>query len=486
MQKFDEIEEKYATAHIRVCGDDNLVGILRVAQRETAIDLFSSKSFHLEKSQKGWFDLELMGPDGRKIFAHNAITTSMGRHHSQESGVSHFASVHPNILVMDSRGLNSDRRVAAVQFRIDGLKNFFYHQYTEPLDCYCMSDEEKANLLSLRYNQELEKDFNSPAFAFVVHELREILNFRVAERLYRVWMSGNEAYSWGHDIQFHAFPTAAIFFDAPVTIEEALDRVWEWRRFFVQLAMQHLNFESIGFYSSHDERATVGSVYLPNVEKQIPLTGHGKLGPAHLPLNSWSDRDALSVAMQTWLKRSDTRKAFRARLDRVINNINRRTDQMDLIELSAGIDSLAELDHKDNYPDGAVWAMAEAACNIATEYSVNASADRIYGILAQLQRRSLAEKMKEMGRRAMPDADLEEIELVVSTARRCRDEATHRGAVSEQRQSQLGPAVDALASMCVAFDLCDAGVPSRPSSDFSCYWAIRFRDAVAELKRMRG
>ena len=486
MQRFDEIEEKYAVAHVRVCSEEDLVGVLRVAQRETAIDLLSRKFFHLERSQNGWFDLELMGPDGRKIFAHNAIAMSKGKHQPQDHGTTHFASVHPNILVMDSRGLDSDRRVAAVHFQVEGLKNFFYYQYTEPLDCSGISEEARATLLGMRYDQEQEKDFNEPAFAFIVHELKEVLEFRVEKRLYRVWMGGNESYSWGQHFQFRIRPTAAILFDEPVTIEEALNRVWEWRRFFVQLAMQHLNFEAVGFLASHDDRAAVGSVYLPNIDKRKAAEGHYKLGPACIPLNSWNEREALSVAMRTWLEQSDTRKAFRARLDQVIDKINRRTDQMDIIELSAGIDSLAELDQKESYPEGAVAAMAEAAGSAAADHKVALSVDRLRSILAQLQRRSLAEKMRELGRRAMPEVDIQDIELVISTARKCRDDATHRGAVSEQRQSQVGPVVEALASMCVAFDLRDAGVPRRSSNASSCYWVIRFSDALAELKRQLG
>ena len=130
--------------------------------------------------------------------------------------------------------------------------------------------------------------------------------------------------------------------------------------------------------------------------------------------------------------------------------------------------------------------MAEAAGSAAADHKVALSVDRLRSILAQLQRRSLAEKMRELGRRAMPEVDIQDIELVISTARKCRDDATHRGAVSEQRQSQVGPVVEALASMCVAFDLRDAGVPRRSSNASSCYWVIRFSDALAELKRQLG
>lgn len=485
MLNFEQIEEKYSAAHVRVCNEEGLAGILRVAGRDTTIDLLSPKFFHLEKGEDGWFDLEMMGPDGHKIFAHNALSAGTGNCYGHGTETTHFASVHPNILVIDSRGLDEDRHVGAVRFHIEGLENFFYYQHAEPLDRSCMSDEAKAILLGMRYNPDEEKDFAAPEHVFIVHELKEALDFRVETRRYRVWMGGSETFGW-HRIGFRVYPTAEIFFDQPVTIDEALNRVWEWRRFFAQMAMNHLNYIGIGFRASHDLRATVGSVYLPNTDRR-KKDGRGPydLHPAHLPLNGWSERDALAEAMQKWLARNSERRAFRARLDRVIENMNRRMDQMDLIELSAGIDSLAELGGKEAFPEGTIDRMVEAAHGAAAEKNVMVEPDRLRGILSQLQRRSLAEKMKELGRRAMPDHDFNDIELIVSTARKCRDDAAHRGAVSEQRQALIGPVVDALASMCVAFDLRDAGVPRKSSNASSAFWSVRFRDAVHEIRAIQ-
>ncbi|MCJ2189029.1 hypothetical protein [Novosphingobium beihaiensis] len=486
MYTFEEIEEKFAAAHVRVCGKDDLAGILRIAKRDTTIDLLSSEFFHLEGGDHGWFDLEMIGPDGAKFFAHNALSSGTGNRSGRDRQTLHFASVHPNILVMDSNGLDANRHVAAVRFHIEGIENFFHYQYTEPLDCFGMSEEARATLLDMRYNPEQPKDFAAPDRVFIVHELGEVLDFKVEERRYRIWMGGNGGFGSWHRIRYRVFPIAAISFDEPVTIDEALDRIWEWRRFFVQLAMQHLSFEGIGFLANHDDRAAIGSVYLPNTDRRKRERGYYELHPAYIPLNRWGDRERLAGAMQTWLKRDGRRRAFRARLDRVLDNMNRRMDQMDLVELSAGIDSLNELDSKTKFPSGTVDAMVEAAGKAAEGQKVGIDPGRLRGILSQLQRRSLAEKMKELGRRAMPDADFKDIELVVATARKCRDDAAHRGAVSEQREAHIGPAVEALASMCVAFDLCDAGVPRRTSNDAQCFWAIRFRDAVAELKRMQA
>ena len=484
MLSFEQIEEKYSVAHVRVCEEESLAGILRVAGRDTTIDLLSAKFFHLEKGENGWFDLEMMGPDGHKIFAHHALSAGTGNRYGPGTETTHFASVNPNILVVDSRGLDEDRRVSAVRFQVEGFENFFYYQHAEPLDSSHMSDEAKAVLLGMRYNPDEEKDFAAPEHVFIVHELQEAIDFRVEARRYRVWMGGSETFGW-HKIGFRVYPTAEIFFDQPVTIDEALDRVWEWRRFFAQMAMNHLNFIGIGFRASHDPRATVGSVYLPNTERR-KNNGRGPydLHPAHLPLNGWGERNALAEAMRKWLEQNSSRRAFRARLDRVIQNMNRRMDQMDLIELSAGIDSLAELGGKEAFPAGAIDSMVEAARGAAANKNVIVEADRLRGILSQLQRRSLGEKMKELGRRAMPDHDFNDIELVVSTARKCRNDAAHRGAVSEQRQAQIGPVVEALASICIAFDLRGAGVPCKTSNVSSAFWSVRFRDAVYGLKAM--
>lgn len=487
MLTFDEIEQKYTTSPIRVCGPDDITGVLRIQRKDTSIDLVHPKFFHFESGENGWFDLEMVGPDGRCIYAHNALSTGTGSYTSSELSPAYFASIHPNALLFDSRGLNENRKIRKVMFRIRNLNYFFNYQYTESLDCFELSDEVKNSIQGIRYNPDMEKDFFAPAGAFLIHEMNSPIDFNVEGRRYEIFTGGVGSLGSYHGIKFDINTTAAIYFDDPVSIDDAMDRVWEWRRFFIQMAMQYLPYEGMWVQAQHDDRTPVASLYLPNTDRgDVAKKHYYEIHPAYLPLNRWNERAHFTAAMQKWIAKEHERRAFRARLDQVIKSMNRRTDQMDLIELAAGIDSLSELSSKLAFPDGSIDAMVDAAQRAAVASKLEISPDRLRGVLSQLPRPSLAEKMKELGRRAMPEADFADIELVVSTARKCRDDATHRGAVSEQLQHLVGPAVEALASMCVAFDLRDAGVPRRTGSDSSAFWAIRFRDAVQNLRYLKN
>ena len=488
MLTFEEIEKKFAVSPVRLQGRD-VTGVLKVARDETAIDFISTKFLHFEGGENGWFDLELTGPDGRGILVHNAIRNGSGSHMAEGMSTAFHASVRPNVLVFDSAGLDAQYRVAAVVVRLEKLEHFFDYQYVELLSCHELPEATKSALKAMRYGEEddeTEKDFFAPAHAYLIHEMNEILQFRLDDRLYKVWTGGRSGsmLSW-HKASFEAFPFLGIYFDAPVSIDEALNRVWEWRGFFTQMAMCPLCPESIYFQRGHEVLSPMGSVYLPNSKRSgdYPPILH-EPHPAYLPLNRWNEREALSAAMQKWLSCYDGRRAFRGRLGRVITEMNWRSDQTDLLELCAGIDSLAGLDTKTAFPKGTIRQMAESAQQAAKEREVTIGLDRLCGVLGGLQRRSLAEKMKELCKRAGL-ATSSEIDILVKTAREIRDDIAHRGTASEQRNPLIAPVVEALAALCVAFHLHSAGVPpKRAANDFDSPWKRRFSHAMRELKQM--
>ena len=92
--------------------------------------------------------------------------------------------------------------------------------------------------------------------------------------------------------------------------------------------------------------------------------------------------------------------------------------------------------------------------------------------------------MKELCKRAGL-ATSSEIDLLVKTAREIRDDIAHRGTASEQRNPLIAPTVEALAALCAAFDLHNAGVPSkRAANGFDSLWKLHFHDAMGELKQL--
>lgn len=489
MLTFEQIEQKFAVSPVRLQGRE-VTGVLKVARGETAIDFISANFLHFEGGENGWFDLELTGPDGGGIHIHNAIRNGSGMYIEDGMSAAFHASVRPNVLVFDSAGLDAEHRVGAVVVRFEKLEHFFDYQYVEPLSCHELPKATISALKAMRYGEgdgKNEKDFFAPAHVYLIHEMNEILQFQLDDRLYKVWTGGRSGsmLSW-HNASFEVFPFLGIYFDAPVSIDEALNRVWEWRGFFTQMAMRPLCPESLYFQRDHEACSPMGSVYLPNSKR----TGHypailHDLHPAKVPLNRWDEREALSAAMQKWLSCYDDRRAFRGRLERVIGEMNWRIDQTDLFELCAGIESLAELDTRTVFPKGAIKQMAKSAQQAANERNVNIGLDRLCGVLGGLQRRSLAEKMKELCKRAGL-ATSSEIGLLVRTAREIRDDIAHRGTASEQRNPLIAPAVEALASLCVAFDLHDAGVPpTRAGNGINSLWKERFQQAITELQRLR-
>jgi hypothetical protein len=163
--------------------------------------------------------------------------------------------------------------------------------------------------------------------------------------------------------------------------------------------------------------------------------------------------------MKSWLSASASRRAFRGRVDGVIEHMQRGTRQSDVSELCAGIDSLGELKQKSSLSKKLIESASQAAFLAFGESAPSITVERISGMLGQMQNRSLSEKMLALAALAFPENYQTDAELIISLASKMRQDSVHRAAVRDQLNSALQPVVEALACLCIAFDLGQSGVP---------------------------
>ena len=73
-----------------------------------------------------------------------------------------------------------------------------------------------------------------------------------------------------HSLTLSAVATAMIRFDSPVLLDEALDAIWSWRRYFQQIAMRPLPFLTLGCRTGVKRGDRWSELYLPNLEGAAP------------------------------------------------------------------------------------------------------------------------------------------------------------------------------------------------------------------------
>lgn len=384
--------------------------------------------------------------------------------------------VFPNIVVEDVRGLTNATQVQRISFRLRGLHNFFHYQYAEELRLSGATPEQREALRGLRHSPERVRVFD-PIDGYLVHRLPEILSFQVEDRTYRVGSAGQMSGGAWNRIDARMYPVATIDFPAPVPLDTALDRIWEWRRFFSQLAMLPLAFRGIAVQGSLEARAPSTNVYLPNLKHPKKATGHYALSAAYLPLNLWEDREMLSETMRAWLSRSTERRVFRSRLDRAIEHLDRRINPDDLLGLASAVEALPQQAANSALTPDVLDAMAIAAHNVPGANTLERN--RIRGLLGTLQHPSLASKLQSLGE-GLPSVSAADVALIARYTVSIRNVSAHGGALAEQTQPRVAPTIEALATLCAYYDLRASGLPDSAISRLMPL--KRYRSAMQELR----
>lgn len=484
MEDFRALEAAFKRTPVRVSGAPDISGVLRLRGGKTSLRLSSSKFFHYDGSaEDGWFNLTVRSADGRELYLYHAITTASAQHHWGEGAeVAHTMTVYPNFVFDNVRGLDEDHRVRSIAFKMEGLEHFFSYRNTELLNAFDLSAAQNEALRSMRFHADQEDGPFDPQEVYVVHRLPTYLDFAVADRRYRVWTSGRFTGGGMHRISAVTAPTAEIQFDAPMELDDALDRLWEWRRFFTQMALEQLPFRAITVRGSQGMKGPSANAYLPN-SKRNPRTAKGiyELKPRRLALNSWAERQQLADAMKCWLEREDSRSTFRARLDRVIARMHKRVDPSDLLDLASAVDSLSELAAASPLPRDVLSRMAMSAFDAASSVE-GVTIERITGLLGGLQRPSLTTRFTALGTKLTPPLASTDAELLARASAKIRNASAHGGAMDDQSLPRVRPTIEAMTALCARFDLETCGVPARTAHDAQSVPKWRFEEAMQNLK----
>ena len=485
MEDFAALEAKFRRTPVRLLDHDGVSGVLRLRGRKSLLSLTSEKFIQFQQSdENGWFDVRVKAPDGREILLHHAFNSGTSEHYLRGTSV-YSASIFPNIVIDDIKGISEDHKIQRIRFRFRGMRNFFYYRHTEALRGYPLSTALIDEIRAVRHPTSQDDGIFAPRELYIVHDFPIFLDFKIDDRAYQVWAGGRSAGGYSARIDARTYPICSITFDSPVSIAVALDRVWEWHRFFIEMAMQPLPFKTVSVEGSTDYDTPSANVYFPNLKQRVRIKN--EVSPRYVPLNFWRDRERLGGAMQNWLSRNAMRKGFRGRLARVIDRISQRIDPTDLVELGSAVDSLDELKMPASLlPREVLNAMADAAHSAAVAAGAAIDHGRVRDLLGAIQRPSLSKRFMALGAAVSPPVIENDIRILANSAAQIRNDSAHGRDLNAQTQPRLYPTVQALTALCVRFDLQTCGVPIRSSADAPSIMQQRFEDGMEQLRQLQA
>lgn len=463
MRSFEELEEKYA--QLSVHGKSRISGFLKLAGRSTEAELSGPKPFAFQKDESGWFDLDLEAKDNNRVLLHDVVVLrsdvpwiKLRRHH---------ATLYPNFVIFNSQFLRRDRKIHKIAFRLDLFKNFFHYQSLEWHPAGRSDSDVMNTITKLREavksrndgkGYEREYDFDDPHDIYVLHRVPRPISFEANRNTYEVWF-GSKVHAGINGVQLDAMPTAIIRFGTPVPMDHALDALWEWRRFFSQLAMERLEPNAVAARSKGVRGRSMADFYLPNVRVEKERRGRSRLNPGTAPYNTWNERAKLADLMREWLNREKSRKSFRVLLDHVLNVRLERVSFEDIVSLCSAVDGLEELSSRTDLSKDALRAMAAAAFEAGQRTGLNVDHDRISSVIGMLKNRSLPDQLRALFACVVDVLDGPNQKLLLASVMELRTIAAHGGAILESSTPKLAATVDALAAICVLFELTTSGVP---------------------------
>ena len=309
MRNFEELENEHrqTTVIVDMPGQTGH-GVLALDGHSTTIKLLSPSPLKARRDENGWFDFHLKSGDGAEIFVHNGLFTRPGLPNHNAAEIE--SAMFPNYVAFRAKHLTVAGQVTSISFTAMKLIDFFYYELIERQSLYYATPKIKKALQAIR---KLEKkyprdyEFFAPDSLILTHRLPRVMEFRVADRKYSIFVGVSGSFGYTAE-SIRAVPRATIEFDQPVTIESALEHAWDWRRFFSQLAMQPLPFESMSARAKGRPRG-YAELYLPNLREKPPSRlGMFDFHAGVAPLNSWKDRHQLAKTMQGWLEKQPERR----------------------------------------------------------------------------------------------------------------------------------------------------------------------------------
>ncbi len=343
MKSFEELEKEHQQTLVQL--DDahskQAEGLLQLQQDTTEVRLSTSERFQFSVDENGWFDLRLRENSGAVILLQDAI--SLGRRRYFGSASKRVEErIFPNIVVFGADHLSDDALVKTITFSFPGIEQFFFYPYFDDV----VIQDQSADLVDKLFSKKRDGlEVFRPVIAFLANLMPDkLMEFEIEDRCYSVSSLFGYSATVGTKLEAFNQPVAKIDYQSSVTINDALEDVWTWKRFFEQVAFTSLSVNKLSVRSEGMEPYAFSDIYLPNVSLIEP-----EIHPGDVPLNMWKERADLAETMKSWLLIDRKRQLFRTSVSQVINSSKKRVSLNDVVMLCAGLESLSELEGEKNY-----------------------------------------------------------------------------------------------------------------------------------------
>lgn len=257
----------------------------------------------------------------------------------------------------------------------------------------------------------------------------------------------------GHEIR--VTPIVSVIFEKPVSVDEAVNRIWRIKGFFDQLSLCDLRIKAISF-SKFKKGWPRAEVYLPNEHRKTAkrlLDVH----PTNVPFSRWAERKKFQACLLRWLAHSEERRFFRSALRLSLVRLQTEIDPTLITLLMAGVESLAGLGGRSGISPETVKKMADAVHRIdpTIDYA------SIKGLLGSLGRTSPKQRLRKIADRSFVSAVDRDIEDFTSSSVKLRNQIAHGRGLDQFERAAAGDLTQALTYLCVAYDLQTSGIPPR-------------------------
>ena len=268
MQSFRELEKANSHTNVKFTYRDAAgSGVLTIAEAETLVKLSTSKPCNFETDNNGWFDITLSSGNGDRLFLHNALQSGLTSYGFDR--LHYETTIFPNYVAFRADHLSNTGQLTTIGFELEGLEKFFQFEVIERHHLYKAKTEIMQTLRALRSQENhfpKKYEFYFPNQVWLLHRLPRVQEFRVDDRVYEIRMGMTESLSWSEP-RLKFMPLALIHFDEPISIDDAITHVWDWRRFFSQISMHQYPLQSIGARAKRRPRG-YASLYMPNLRKE--------------------------------------------------------------------------------------------------------------------------------------------------------------------------------------------------------------------------
>jgi len=434
-------------------------GNIKLDGKNTLVDLFCEHMLDEKRSIEGWFDVVLYKDhrvDGEDpILLHNAIYCGTRRHHPDLKAWR--VQIYPNYIIYRADALGEGHTIDTLTFSIEGLEHFFPYRDVETHWIEGLEENEKqAILVKLREHTEswmdnkpkgygpLSYDFSAPRRVNIEHKRTEIPPIEMDGTQYKV-------FGFGY-VNRRTKNSLTISLPTPVTIDAALDRMWEWSWFFNQIAYEQLDVLSLRAKAGKESVLGDEEFYMPNLVRQSSRpTSH--LFPGYIPFHEWTEVEQQQEWMTRWLAKREDRRIFRARLNATIPGRQTFDAVTQIGNLCGAIDSLTDFDDEAQISRATRKAMASAARDASIEGGEPAEIDRLSGLMGLINKTSLSAKVSSLLTLASPNLSDELRAKLVKHIVRLRQSSAHGQSMGSDTEPMALPISQILSSACVLYDL---------------------------------